>query len=44
MTNGGLNVLSSEFSMEFCKYQAVPRATQEQMIKEFKEKQEKAKK
>jgi elongation factor G len=33
-----------EFSMEFAKYQPVPRSTQEQMIKEFKEKQEKAKK
>src|SRR5919202_442742 len=28
-----------EFSMEFAKYQPVPRATQEQMIKEFREKQ-----
>ena len=33
-----------EFSMEFAKYQPVPRATQEQMIKEFKEKQAEAKK
>ncbi|MBS2021445.1 MAG: elongation factor G [Deltaproteobacteria bacterium] len=33
-----------EFSMEFAKYQAVPRATQEQMIKEFKEKQAAGKK
>ena len=33
-----------EFSMEFAKYQPVPRATQEQMIKEFKEKQAAAKK
>jgi len=33
-----------EFSMEFAKYQAVPRSTQEQMIKEFREKAEKAKK
>ncbi len=33
-----------EFSMEFQKYQAVPRSTQEQMIKEFREKAEKAKK
>jgi elongation factor G len=33
-----------EFSMEFAKYQPVPRATQEQMIKEFREKQAAAKK
>ena len=33
-----------EFSMEFQKYQPVPRATQEQMIKEFREKQAAAKK
>ncbi|HEX4384561.1 MAG TPA: elongation factor G [Myxococcales bacterium] len=33
-----------EFSMEFQKYQPVPRATQEQMIKEFKEKAAAAKK
>jgi elongation factor G len=33
-----------EFSMEFAKYQPVPRATQEQMIKEFKEKQAAARK
>jgi elongation factor G len=33
-----------EFSMEFHKYQPVPRATQEQMIKEFKEKAAAAKK
>ncbi len=33
-----------EFTMEFQKYQAVPRATQEQMIKEFREKQAAAKK
>jgi elongation factor G len=33
-----------EFSMEFAKYQPVPRSTQEQMIKEFREKQAAAKK
>jgi len=33
-----------EFSMEFAKYQPVPKATQEQMIKEFREKQAAAKK
>ncbi len=33
-----------EFSMEFQKYQPVPRSTQEQMIKEFREKQAAAKK
>ncbi|MFL5455255.1 MAG: elongation factor G, partial [Myxococcales bacterium] len=33
-----------EFSMEFAKYQPVPRATQEQMIKEFREKQAAGKK
>jgi elongation factor G len=33
-----------EFSMEFAKYQPVPRATQEQMIKEFRERQAAAKK
>jgi len=33
-----------EYSMEFAKYQPVPRATQEQMIKEFREKQAAAKK
>jgi elongation factor G len=33
-----------EFSMEFAKYQPVPRATQEQMIKEFREKLAAAKK
>jgi len=33
-----------EYSMEFAKYQPVPRSTQEQMIKEFREKQAAAKK
>jgi elongation factor G len=33
-----------EFSMEFQKYQAVPRSTQEQMINDFREKQAAAKK
>jgi elongation factor G len=33
-----------EFSMEFAKYQPVPRSTQEQMMKEFREKQAAAKK
>ena len=33
-----------EFSMEFAKYQPVPKSTQEQMIKEFREKQAAAKK
>jgi elongation factor G len=33
-----------EYSMEFAKYQPVPRSTQEQMIKEFREKLAAAKK
>jgi len=33
-----------EYSMEFAKYQPVPRSTQEQMIKEFREKEAAAKK